>query len=122
RAGLEGVRVLVVDDEEPIRLMLDQVLTAEGLEVETAGDGHEALEVLKAATRPFDLVITDLNMPQIGGDQLASLAGELGVPTQFLFMSGVGAARARSDEVGFHLDKPFTTQELLAGVRWAVGR
>ncbi|HET8989656.1 MAG TPA: PAS domain S-box protein [Acidimicrobiales bacterium] len=122
RAGLEGVRVLVVDDEEPIRLMLDQVLTAEGLEVETAANGHEALEVLKAAIRPYDLVITDLNMPQIGGDRLAALAGELGVPTRFLFMSGVGAARAGLDEAGLHLDKPFTTVELLARVRRAVGR
>ncbi len=122
RAELEGVRVLVVDDEEPIRVMLDQVLSAEGLEVETAANGHEALKVLRAADRPYDLVITDLNMPQIGGDRLAALAGELGVTARFLFMSGVGAARAGSDEVGVYLDKPFTTVELLAGVRRAVGR
>ncbi len=122
RAGLEGLRVLVVDDEEPIRLMLDQVLSAEGLEVETAANGHEALEALKASSRPYDLVVTDLNMPQIGGDRLAALAGELGVPTQFLFMSGVGSTRAGSDETGIRLDKPFTTQELLDGVRRAVGR
>ncbi len=122
RAGLEGLRVLVVDDEEPIRVMLAQVLAAEGLVVDSAANGYEALEALTAATPPYDLVVTDLNMPQMGGDRLAALAGELRVPTRFLFMSGVGAARPGSDESGFHLDKPFTTDELLAGVRRAVGR
>ncbi len=122
RAGLEGLRVLVVDDEEPIRVMLDQVLTAEGLVVETAANGHEALGALEAAATPYDLVITDLNMPQIGGDRLAELAGDLGLPTRFLFMSGVGATRAGSGEAGLHLDKPFDTEGLLEGVRRAVGR
>ncbi len=122
RAGLEGLRVLVVDDEEPIRVMLHQVLAAEGLDVATAANGHEALEALTAAARPYDLVVTDLNMPQIGGDRLAALAGELGVPTRFLFMSGVGVARAGSVEDAIHLDKPFTTEELLVGVRRALGR
>ena len=53
-------RILVVDDEENVRLLFSRVLQKEGYEVECASSGSEAIE--KLASRCFDLVVTDLKM------------------------------------------------------------
>jgi DNA-binding NtrC family response regulator len=58
-------RVLVVDDEERFRTTLGKMLAAQGLEVEIAGSGEEALEKLKAL--PCDVVLLDIRMPGMGG-------------------------------------------------------
>ena len=57
-------RILVVDDDVDIRTELAEFLETKGYQVEVAGDGREALEMIKAA--PADVVITDIKMP--GGD------------------------------------------------------
>src|SRR5919109_2640189 len=56
-----GKQILVVDDDRTMRETLGEVLTDEGYDVETAADGHEALQQLRE--RPADLVILDLMMP-----------------------------------------------------------
>ena len=61
-------KILFVDDEEQIRRLLSSFLTRRGYEVKTAIDGQEALNLL-ASYRP-DLVITDVNMPNIDGTEL----------------------------------------------------
>ena len=58
-------RIVVVDDEALVRDMLAEFLRRMGHEVATAGDGHEALEILRR--RPADLVITDIVMPVMYG-------------------------------------------------------
>jgi CheY-like chemotaxis protein len=62
------LRVLVVDDDEGIRLYLGDVLREAGCRVLTASDGIEAVEILGAL--PVDLVITDYSMPRMGGLEL----------------------------------------------------
>lgn len=63
------MRILLVDDEKPVRQFLGQLLEHFGYEVATAADGQEALEKLEEE-RPFDLVITDLRMPRLDGLEL----------------------------------------------------
>lgn len=58
-------RILVVDDEENARVALSKILTHEGFEVSSAGNGMEALNFLRS--REVDLIITDLNMPEMNG-------------------------------------------------------
>lgn len=58
-------RVLVVDDEEPNRVLLSRLLRAQGYDVETAGSGEEALDIV--AHRPPDLMLLDVQMPGIDG-------------------------------------------------------
>ncbi|HBZ71735.1 MAG TPA: two-component system response regulator [Deltaproteobacteria bacterium] len=65
---MAGLRVLVADDDLGIRLSLSEILRAEGCEVETAGDGAEALSRLEAGH--FDLVLTDVVMPKMDGYEL----------------------------------------------------
>jgi two-component system response regulator PilR (NtrC family) len=66
-----GFRILVVDDEEEIRLSLADLLAEEGYAVSTAGSGHEALEAMAAdETLGYHLVVTDLRMPPPDGLEL----------------------------------------------------
>ncbi|MBP1747671.1 MAG: response regulator receiver protein [Deltaproteobacteria bacterium] len=60
-------KVLVVDDEENIRLLFKEELEEEGYEVETASNGLEALEKVKAAS--FDVIVLDIKMPVMDGIQ-----------------------------------------------------
>lgn len=64
-------RVLVVDDEEMIRITSAKVLQSRGFEVRTAADGFEALVELRKA--PPDIVISDLHMPNMSGFELLSV-------------------------------------------------
>jgi len=59
------IRILVVDDEESARVALSKILTHEGHDVSSAGNGLEALEFLR--NRDADLIITDINMPGMNG-------------------------------------------------------
>ena len=64
--------ILVVDDSPQIRDGIDALLTPEGYEIITAGDGEEGLEAAKR--RSFDLIIADVNMPKLNGlDMLAQV-------------------------------------------------
>ena len=58
-------RILLVDDEESACIALSKILTREGYEVAVAGNGYEALNFLRG--REVDLVITDINMPEMNG-------------------------------------------------------
>jgi two-component system, response regulator, stage 0 sporulation protein F len=60
-----GKRILLVDDEENARTALARILAREGYEITSAGNGLEALEQLKISS--FDLVVTDINMPEMNG-------------------------------------------------------
>jgi two-component system, cell cycle sensor histidine kinase and response regulator CckA len=62
--------VLIVDDEESIRKFVERVLQDAGYTTSTAADGPQALEVA-AKLDPLDLMVTDLMMPQMNGDELA---------------------------------------------------
>ncbi len=61
----EKNRILVVDDEEALRTVLSTELSSEGYEVSTAGDGSEAIDLVKENT--YDLVLLDIKMPNVDG-------------------------------------------------------
>lgn len=64
-------RILFVDDEQPIRDMSKRLIESLGYRVEVRSNGIEALELFKASPESFDLIITDMTMPNMTGDQLA---------------------------------------------------
>jgi CheY-like chemotaxis protein len=69
-ASTKPLRVLVVDDEETVCRFVDRVLRDAGYETATASGGTEAVEVM-ARRGPFDLLLTDVMMPEMTGDELA---------------------------------------------------
>ena len=70
-------RILVVDDEPSIRVSLDRYLVRRGHRVETAAEGEEALRAIeRSATDPFDIIVSDLRMPGLSGEQLFRMLTE----------------------------------------------
>ncbi len=71
---LAGIHVLVVDDEKDLREMLAEYLIAEGAEVDLAGDGLQAFELIE--TSKFDIILTDVRMPNCSGIDLVKMVRE----------------------------------------------
>jgi two-component system KDP operon response regulator KdpE len=116
-------RVLVVDDELPMRRTLDIGLRARGYDVDLAASGEEALTVA-ARTQP-DVVILDLGLPGIDGIQVAqSLRGWTEVPIIVLSARGAEAVKVAALDAGAddYVTKPFGMDELLARLRAALRR
>ena len=103
------MRILVVDDEEPVRRMVCLVLQSHGHTVLAAPDGRGALETL--AGDKIDLLITDVGMPHMTGRELAATVSRSHPCLPVLLMSG----SERPDGYPF-LAKPFRPQSLLAAV------
>lgn len=112
-------RILVVDDDESIRDLCTLVLRTAGYTVETAVHGADGLDKLRQAS--YDLVISDVNMPELGGLEFyASAMNDMSaVEGMFLFMTG-GAPEetltALSEKSLKCLEKPFKISELLETV------
>src|SRR4051812_35126886 len=70
RARRGPFTVLIVDDEEPVRRFVERVLRQGNYEIRLASDGTDAIKVA-AEHGPFDILVTDLMMPQMTGDELA---------------------------------------------------
>jgi two-component system, cell cycle sensor histidine kinase and response regulator CckA len=106
--------ILVVDDEEVIRSLMARMLNEDGYRVLTAPDGFEALRILAESAATVDLLLTDLTMPGMTGEQLARCAaGRLPAP-RFLFVSGFFPAAPDRSLPGPLLLKPFARRDLLA--------
>jgi two-component system, cell cycle sensor histidine kinase and response regulator CckA len=82
-----SISVLIVDDEEPLRRFVDRVLTQAGYTTTTAPDGPEAIEAA-AKLGSFDLLVTDLMMPQMTGDELARRLRQSQPSLKVLYLTG----------------------------------
>ena len=117
-ASVAAARVLVVDDEEPIRELVTRYLVREGLGVLTAADGDHALETVRRE-RP-DVVILDLNLPGIDGLEVCRrLRTFSDAYVLMLTARGEEIDRVVGLSVGAddYLVKPFSPRELAARVR-----
>ncbi|HYS54426.1 MAG TPA: response regulator [Thermoanaerobaculia bacterium] len=117
-------RVLVVDDEEPIRILIQRLLSKHGYSVETAQDGASAID--KIAHEDFDAVVLDLMMPRIDGftvlRQLIDLNPDLVSRTVVATAYPKDVASRQLDEVCQVIIKPFDTLELVSAVEECVKR
>ncbi len=120
-----GETVLVVEDEERIRGLLDAVLGDSGYRVLMAANGKEALELAAQHDNQIDLLLTDVVMPRMGGAELADQLESSAPDLRVLFMSGYSEEIVeRQLIVGNRvlLERPFTIVELLDTVRSALTR
>ncbi len=116
--------VLLVDDNEQLLEMLAMLLRANGYQVETACDGQRIADLV--STRQFDLVVTDVIMPNSDGMEVMMFLKREKIP--FIAMSGGGAlvsvdevfALARKLGASAILEKPFTEETMLAAVTSAL--
>jgi PAS domain S-box-containing protein len=115
--------ILVVEDQTQLRRATTYTLERAGYRVLTAGDGIEALHLLRQHPEPIHLVFTDLVMARLGGRGLYQIDRREGRTTPFLFTSGyAGAGRGEDplDPAMPFLAKPWTSADLLARVRQAL--
>jgi two-component system, cell cycle sensor histidine kinase and response regulator CckA len=116
-----GRTVLVVEDEEALRVMIRRLLQREGYAVLEANNGADAIRLLQESTGPaVELVLTDLRMPLMGGRELAaSLArSQPGLPV--VLMSGFTAQLRDLQLISPNLallSKPFRDHDLLATIK-----
>lgn len=112
-------KILVVDDEESLRLPLYTAFQVEGFDVSVAADGMEALETLKKGG--YQLMLTDLMMPKMNGIELAEQALALFPDLVVILMTGFGtietAIKSLKGGAYDYILKPFKLDEILHAVR-----
>ena len=119
--GLQGLRVMVIDDSKTIRRTAETLLKREGAEVVTATDGFEALA--KIADQRPQIIFVDIMMPRLDGYQTCALIknNQVFKHTAVIMLSSKDGLfdKARGRIVGSeqYLTKPFTREELLDAIR-----
>src|SRR5688572_21453233 len=115
-------KILVVDDEESIREFFEIMLKREGYEVATASNGREALDHLRQ--RPADLVISDIQMPEMSGMELLTAGRELDPDALVIMITAFGWTETAVDamKLGAHdyIQKPFKIDEVKIVIRQAL--
>jgi len=112
-------RILVVEDEPPMRMALVDILDSEGYRVQSAGDGDSGLRL--AIDQKPDLILLDVMLPALDGFALCAELRRLAIDTPVLMLTAKGQVEDRvtglDSGADDYLVKPFSTEELLARVR-----
>jgi len=120
----EKVSILVVEDEEKIRSALTDFLEFYNFEVAEAADGLEAERV--TAEKRFDLILLDLMLPKISGEQLCSKWRSDGMQTPIIMLTAKGQEKEKVAGLNLGADdyitKPFSLEELLARINAVLRR
>jgi CheY-like chemotaxis protein len=118
-------RILLADDEEPVRTLIARALAEDGHQVIATADGVEALDRLAKDGGHFDLLLTDVKMPVMDGIALALAAARDHPRLVILLMTGYADQRERAHGLDalIHdvIAKPFSNQEIRAAVKEALG-
>lgn len=114
----KAYKILVVDDETDILSICGRLLKREGLEVTTADGGKKALEL--ASRETFDLILTDIKMPEVGGIELIKSIKETSPQSEVIIMTGSGAVETAIEAIRLgafdYILKPFGASEMLTAV------
>ncbi len=118
------VKILIVDDDEVYRDVLKDAIADEDTELAVAASGEEALGLLERA--PFDILITDLNMPGIDGLTLLKRARQLYPDILALIITGYGSLESAVEAIRSgaydYIQKPFRIDEVAVSTRNAIDR
>ena len=116
---IPSLRVLLVDDDPAVLNSTQFVLELDGHTVVTADGGNAGIEALQNASQSgqaFDVMVTDLGMPYVDGNQVARMAKEMSPSTTVVLLTGWGAKMGDGDDRSAHVDfvlaKPFDVDEL----------
>ena len=110
--------ILVVDDNRALRELMEVILCGSGFHVLCAGNGTEALRLARN-TPQIDLLLTDVDMPHMRGDELATHFAVLHPSAPIVFVSGAFSLIKATEPFEF-LAKPFSVSQLCGSVRHAL--
>jgi DNA-binding response OmpR family regulator len=118
------IKILIVEDEKMLAEILSDTLSDRNFDVHLAYDGIHALEVIKK--EPFDVIVSDVMMPNLDGYSLAKKLRNEGFNTPILFLTALSATEdvVKGFETGGNdfLKKPFAIDELIVRVKALAGR
>jgi two-component system cell cycle response regulator CpdR len=113
-------RVLIVDDEDSMRMLVARAIAMDGHDITTAADGAEALEILGDTDGAFELLLTDIQMPVMDGIALALTAARDFPDLTILLMTGYAEQRERASGLNAiaHdvISKPFSVADIRTAV------
>ena len=116
-------RILVVDDEPDVASTIRAILVHEGFDVETAENGRQALDLLVCGPR-FDLVMTDMRMPEMDGLELLRQVRHLRENLPVIVLTGYASEKdgleALDEGASDYISKPFKAKALMEVVRRAL--
>lgn len=111
-------RILIVEDDKDLRELLEEVFEDEGYEIISAENGRAALRYVEDEAHPLDLIVTDVQMPEMKGNELLKLVREKRFETAVIVMTAFGSVEQAVELVkkgAFqYITKPLQTKELLA--------
>ena len=113
-------RILIAEDDEPVRALVARALLENGHDVVTAADGAAALETLTRERGRFDLLLTDIQMPVMDGIALALAAARDHPKLTILLMTGYADQRERAHGLEALIHDVITKPLSVAGIRTAV--
>ncbi|MFN3135063.1 MAG: sigma-54-dependent transcriptional regulator [Candidatus Kryptonium sp.] len=120
----EKSRILVVDDEETLRYLLSSELAAEGYEVETAGDGDEAIESIKQ--KDYDVVLLDIKMPRVDGFEVLRFIKQNKPEIKVIMLTAYAdvknAIEALKLGASDFVSKPYDLEDILTSINRALGK
>lgn len=106
---MAGPKILLVDDEASVRKLLSEALSVKGFRVTSAKDGMESLKYMNSDN--FDLIITDINMPNLDGIELLKKMKAAGRKEKVVIMTGTAFDSSSISEelplIYYQLEKPF---------------
>lgn len=121
---LAMAKLLIVEDDESVRTLAARALERAGHMIDVAADGGQGLALIQAMHGGYDLVVSDIRMPEIDGIEMAVAAAALFPSMKIMLMTGYADQRERAEELdGIILDvvqKPFTLAEIRSRVERAL--
>ena len=115
-------RVLIVDDEEIVRLSCRRILVPEGYEVKSAGSAVEGLAML--ADGPVDVVLTDLKMPDTDGIEVLKRVKEEWPDTEVIMITGYQTINTAVQAIKLgafdYIEKPFVPNDIIEAIEKAI--
>jgi CheY-like chemotaxis protein len=118
-------KLLIVEDDESVRTLAARALERAGHSIDLAADGAQGLEAIRAASGGYDLVVSDIRMPEMDGIEMAKAAATAFPGMRIMLMTGYAEQRERAEDLhGIIRDvmqKPFTLAELRERVSGALG-
>lgn len=119
-----AIRVLFVDDEPALRMLVETQLRDEGIDVTTADDGDTALDILDK--EKFDLILLDIRMPRMDGVSVLKEIGERRISSRVIMLTAVEDFEVAIEAVKLgaidYITKPYQLEELTARIRRVVAK